>query len=97
MQFEANKTDNVIQFAVALYPLGGDPPSAEAFFQAYLALPVVLAFWIGGYFWKRTGWLRTRQMDVNTNRRAVDWDRVNGEKARVAAMPAWRRFMHLFF
>ena len=52
-------------------------------------------FWIGGYFWKRSGWLRTAQMDVNTNRRVVDWERINGEKARVAAMPAWRRIMHL--
>ncbi|KAL8787313.1 MAG: hypothetical protein Q9213_002304 [Squamulea squamosa] len=87
----------VAQLAVALYPLGGDPPSAEAFFQAYLALPVVLVFWIGGFVWKRAGWLRTQQMDVNTNRRVVDWDRINGEKARVAAMPAWRRTIHVCF
>ena len=88
-------TNEINQFAVALYPLGGDPPSAEAFFKAYLALPVVLVFWIGGYFWKRTGWLRTAQMDVNTKRRVVNWERINGEKARVAAMPMWRRIMHL--
>ncbi|KAL8689309.1 MAG: hypothetical protein Q9224_004667 [Gallowayella concinna] len=87
----------VAQFAVALYPLGGDPPSAEAFFQAYLALPIVLIFWAGGFIWKRAGWLRTQQMDVDTNRRVVDWERINGEKARVAAMPAWRRIMHMFF
>ncbi|KAL8978929.1 MAG: hypothetical protein Q9205_005614 [Flavoplaca limonia] len=86
----------VAQFAVALYPLGGDPPSAEAFFQAYLALPVVLAFWIGGYFWKRSGWLRTPQIDVNTNRRVVDWDRVNGEKARASSVPN-RRFFDAAF
>ena len=36
-------------------------------------------------------------MDVDTNRRVVDWDRINGEKARVAAMPAWRRAIHLVF
>ncbi|KAI4290604.1 MAG: hypothetical protein L6R35_000102 [Caloplaca aegaea] len=87
----------VAQFAVALYPLGGDPPSAEAFFQAYLALPVVLLFWAGGFFWKRAGWLRTPQIDVNTNRRVVDWERVNGERQRVAAMPAWRRILRLLF
>ncbi|KAI4243464.1 MAG: hypothetical protein L6R40_003466 [Gallowayella cf. fulva] len=85
------------QFAVALYPLGGDPPSAEAFFKAYLALPIVLIFWIGGFIWKRAGWLRTNQIDVDTNRRVVDWDRITGEKKRVAAMPMWRRIMHLFF
>ncbi|KAL8908337.1 MAG: hypothetical protein Q9207_000865 [Kuettlingeria erythrocarpa] len=87
----------VAQFAVALYPLGGDPPSAEAFFQAYLALPVVLLFWAGGYFWKRQGWLRTHQMDVSTNRRTVEWESINAEKKRVAAMPAWRRIMHMLY
>ncbi|KAL8653796.1 MAG: hypothetical protein Q9226_003696 [Calogaya cf. arnoldii] len=70
----------IAQFAVALYPVGGDPPSAEAFFKSYLAAPVVLVFWAGGYFWKRSGWLRTAQMDVNTNRRVVDWDRINAHK-----------------
>ncbi|KAL8958227.1 MAG: hypothetical protein Q9193_004676 [Seirophora villosa] len=87
----------VAQFAVALYPLGGAEPSAEAFFQAYLALPVVLVCWAGGFFWKRVGWLRTAQMDVNSNRRVVDWERINGEKQRVAAMPAWRRAIHRIF
>ncbi|KAL9024311.1 MAG: hypothetical protein Q9196_006607 [Gyalolechia fulgens] len=87
----------VAQFAVALYPLGGADPSAEAFFKAYLALPVVLVFWAGGFFWKRAGWLRTHQIDVNMHRRAVDWERINGEKQRVAALPAWRRILHVVF
>jgi yeast amino acid transporter len=38
------------QFYVAVQPL-----DAEAFFESYLALPVVLFFWIVGYIWKREG------------------------------------------
>lgn len=73
----------VAQFWVAAFPIG-DPPSAESFFQAYLAAPVVLVFWAGGYIWKRKGWLRTAQMDVDTGRRFVDpaWEEeLRAEKA----------------
>lgn len=87
----------IAQFAVALYPLGGAPPSAEAFFKAYLALPVVLLFWAGGFVWKRAGWLRTHQIDVDFNRRVVPWDKIRAERERVAAMPLWRRGMHMLY
>ncbi|KAF2752861.1 AAT family amino acid transporter [Pseudovirgaria hyperparasitica] len=39
----------VFQFYVALFPIGGDPPDAEAFFGAYLAAPITLALFVG---WK---------------------------------------------
>jgi amino acid transporter len=70
---------------------------AEGFFKAYLALPVVMFMWLVGYFWKRTGWLKLSQIDVDNGRRAVNWDRINGEKQRIAAMPAWRRLIHMLF
>lgn len=85
------------QFYTALYPIGVSEPSAEAFFKAYLALPVVLLFWAAGYAWKREGWLKTSQIDVDTGRREVDWDRINTHKAKVAAYPAWRRVLHACF
>ncbi|KAJ4394839.1 Amino-acid permease inda1 [Gnomoniopsis smithogilvyi] len=71
--------------------------TAEDFFMAMLALPVVLVFWVVGYFWKRSGWLRTVDMDVDTGRRQHDWDEINRYKARVAAMPAWRRLIWKWF
>lgn len=49
--------------------------SAEDFFSAMLALPVVIVFWVIGYFWKGKGWLRTVDMDVDTGRREHDWKR----------------------
>jgi amino acid transporter len=71
--------------------------TAEGFFKSYLALPVVILFWIIGYLWKRTGWLRTSQIDVDTGRRPVDWDEINGFRAKLAAQPAWKRILHHVF
>ncbi|KAF4591535.1 Amino-acid permease inda1 [Ophiocordyceps camponoti-floridani] len=68
--------------------------TAEGFFKSYLAVPVVIVFWIGGYLWKRTGWLRTHQIDVDTGRRELDWDEIRAYRERVATWPAWRRLLH---
>lgn len=71
--------------------------TAESFFKSYLALPVVLFFWACGFAWKRTGWLTIPQMDVDTGRRELDWEVINAERARLAASPAWKRFLHHLF
>jgi amino acid permease len=89
----------IAQFYTALYPLGneGKIGTAEDFFKSYLALPVVLFFWVCGYAWKRTGWLRTHQIDVDAGRRPVNWDVINATKAEIAAYPAWKRvYFYLF-
>ncbi|KAH8593038.1 amino acid permease [Bisporella sp. PMI_857] len=87
------------QFYTALYPLGnnGKIGTAEAFFKSYLALPVVLFFWACGYLWKRTGWLRVSQIDVDTGRRPVNWDLINATKAQIASYPAWKRIFYYLF
>jgi yeast amino acid transporter len=56
-----------------------------------------MLFWIVGYFWKRSGWLTIDQIDVDTGRRALDWDAINAYRAEVASWPAWKRFMHKIF
>lgn len=85
----------IAQFYTAVWPLGGGVNDAEGFFQSYLAFFVVGFFWVCGYFWKRTGWLKLSQIDVDSGRRPVDWDRVMGERRRVAAMPKWRRILNV--
>lgn len=60
-------------------------------------MPVVIVFWIGGFLWKRTGWLRTDQIDVDTGRREHDWAVINEYRAKLAAMPAWKRIIHIVF
>ncbi|KAF5850381.1 hypothetical protein GGP41_002659 [Bipolaris sorokiniana] len=89
------------QFYTAVSPLnlpaGKKTGTASEFFEAYLAIFVVGAFWVAGYFWKREGWLRTAQMDVDTGRRELDWDLINKERAEIASWPAWKRFLHRIF
>lgn len=80
------------QFFVAIAPpFTSDLNDAEGFFKAYLALPVVLFFWVCGYLWKREGFLKLDQIDLDTGRREHDWEAINKYKARVATYPAWRR------
>jgi yeast amino acid transporter len=72
-------------------PIGENLGDAEGFFKSYLALPVVLFFWLCGWLWKRQGWLRTAQIDVDTGRRELDWDYINAQRAEMAAWPTWRK------
>ncbi|KAK4189810.1 amino acid permease/ SLC12A domain-containing protein [Podospora australis] len=88
----------IAQLYVAICPVKSDGfNDAEGFFKNYLALPVVIVFWIGGFIWKRTGWLRVSQIDVDTGRRELPWDEINEWRAQLAQMPAWKRIMHTFF
>jgi amino acid transporter len=60
-------------------------------------MPIVLAFWAGGYAWKRTGWLKLEQIDVDTGRRDLNWDEIHAYRAHVASLPSWKRvYYHLF-
>jgi len=62
-----------------------------------LALPVVIAFYIVGYIWKREAWLKTSQIDVDSGRREIDYEAFEKLKAKMAHWPAWRRVLdHLF-
>ena len=62
-----------------------------------MAFFVVLLFWAGGFFWKREGWLRVHQIDVDANRRELPWDEINEYRAHVATLPKWKRTMHAIF
>jgi len=81
-------------FYNAIAPPGPKLNDAEGFFASYLAFFVVILFWIIGFAWKRTGWLRTHQMDVDSGRRELDWEAIHAYRAEVAAWPAWRRALH---
>ncbi|TDZ25409.1 Amino-acid permease inda1 [Colletotrichum orbiculare MAFF 240422] len=87
----------IAQTYVAISPIGSDTNTAEGFFEAMLTVPVIIVFWIAGFIWKRTGWLRTHQMDVDTGRRELDWDEINRFKAEMATWPTWKRLMHKLF
>ncbi|KAK8927043.1 Amino-acid permease inda1 [Metarhizium anisopliae] len=86
------------QFFTALAPPGKDGlNTAEGFFKSYLAFPILIAFWAGGFVWKRTGWLRLDQIDVDTGRRELDWDQIRDYQAEIQSWPSWRRALHRVF
>ncbi|KAK7978482.1 Amino-acid permease inda1 [Apiospora saccharicola] len=87
----------VVQFYTAICPAGGGYNDAAGFFKAYLALPVLLVFWAGGFLWKRTGWLKLSQIDVDSGRRVLDWDEINAFRAKQATWPMWKRILKIFF
>ncbi|EHY54140.1 Amino-acid permease inda1 [Exophiala dermatitidis] len=72
----------IAQFYVAIWPPGGGVNSADGFFKSYLALPVVMFFWLCGYLWKRQGWLRLDQIDLDAGRRHIDWEAHHAEQER---------------
>jgi amino acid transporter len=84
----------VAQFYTAVSPIGADVGTAEGFFKSYLALPVVMFFWLCGYLWKRKAWLRTADMDVMSGRRELDWDYINAERAKHDSWPMWKKWWH---
>ncbi len=87
----------IAQFYVAVSPIGKSLNDAEGFFKTYLALPVVLVFWAGGWLWKRQGWLTLDKIDVDSHRRELPWDEIHAYRAELAAMPAWKRLFYTVF
>lgn len=87
----------IAQFFVAICPPSGGFNDVQGFFKSFLAFPLVIAFWIGGYVWKRRGWLRTAEIDVDTGRRELPWDEINEYRAKLAQMSAPRRLIHTVF
>jgi amino acid transporter len=58
---------------------------------------VVLAFWAGGWLWKGKGWLRTKDIDVDSNRRELPWDEIHAYRRELAAMPFMKRMYYTLF
>lgn len=85
------------QFFKSICPPKGGYGDAQSFFKDMLALPMVIFFWLCGYIWKRTGWIRIDQIDVDSGRRELDWDEIRGYRAELAAQPTWKRVLHIFF
>ncbi|KAG7893167.1 hypothetical protein KL936_001341 [Ogataea polymorpha] len=86
----------IAQFWIALFPVGGSP-NASDFFQAYLTVPVLIAFYVFYMVWKKTFlvYLRAHEIDVDTGRRELDLDLIRQEiaeeKAYMATKPLFYR------
>ena len=71
--------------------------NVENFFAVYLAVPVVLAFYIPYKIWKRTPFIRAHNMDLHTGIRDLNVaELIMEEKAERATWPAWKRVYKFF-
>lgn len=90
-----------MKFYTAVYdalpePSGGGA-GAEGFFLAYLAVPVVILFYIAGFIWKRATWVKIADIDIDSGRRAIDQVEHDAMRAKKAQWSGFRRFMDRIF
>lgn len=72
----------VVQFWVALFPIGSNgKPNATSFFQNYLGVFVILAFYIGHKIYSRNWklYVKLKDIDLDTGRRETNVDLMNYE------------------
>lgn len=66
--------------------------------MSYLAAPIVIAFWIAGYLWKRTLPRRASEIDLDTGRKTwLTVEEMRAYRAERATAPLWRRVVRALF
>ncbi|GEQ66658.1 hypothetical protein JCM33374_g321 [Metschnikowia sp. JCM 33374] len=88
----------IAQFWVALFPIGGSPNAAD-FFEDYLSVFVIFAFYIGHKIWKRNWklFIRAKDIDIDTGRRELDLDLLKQEIAEEKAVMATKPFYYRLY
>jgi amino acid transporter len=86
----------IAQFWTGAWPVGygtkGASGQATNFFQAYLAAPIVILFYIGYKLWFRTPFMRCKDMDLKTGMRELNLpELIAEEKAERSAWPMWKK------
>ena len=76
----------IAQFYVALFPVGGAPPDAKAFFEAYMAAPFLVVLYLGWkiYSWiyipeHRPLWVAIKDIDIYTGMRHEQRELISGQ------------------
>lgn len=91
----------IAQFYVAIWPIGGTTGPrdvVESFFKAYLAVPVMLIFWIAGYAWQQRRPLRASEIDLDTGRKSwLTVEQMREYRAERAAAPWHIRTYRILF
>lgn len=86
-----------MKFYIAICPVQGGFNDVKGFFKSYLALPVVLFCWACGYAWKRKGWLKLDEIDIDSGRREMDWATFNAEIERRKNLSFFKRLYYRLF
>ncbi|KAI9695119.1 MAG: glyceraldehyde-3-phosphate dehydrogenase 1 [Bogoriella megaspora] len=84
------------QFWTGFAPVGYKDNTAgentENFFEAYLAAPIIIVFYIAYKFWYRTPFIRSHDMDLITGVRDLNIaELIAEEKVERAAWPRWKK------
>jgi amino acid transporter len=86
----------IAQFYIAVFPIGASP-SAEAFFQAYLAAPILIVFYLVWKIWKRPPFMRPSTIDLVTGRRFLDTEELIAEERNERMnWPLWKKLYFTF-
>lgn len=92
----------VAQFWIALYPVGGDPPSAYNFFISYLGGVILIVFYLGHKVWQRN-WIfqiPAGTIDIDTGRRETDLELLKEQlrmsRAALRSRPWYIRFYRVW-
>jgi amino acid transporter len=86
----------VAQFWTAMWPQGGKT-TATGFFSSYLAVPIVIAFYVPYKLYYKTPFVRAKDMDLVTGRRELDISAILAEeRAERATWPAWKKWYRVF-
>ena len=70
---------------------------AYDFFLSYLAAFVVIGLYIIGYAWKREGWVRLDQIDLDSGRRMPDPELHRQITEEKKTWSVWKRFYKRLF
>ncbi|KAL1304970.1 hypothetical protein AAFC00_003876 [Neodothiora populina] len=91
----------IAQFWTGFAPIGYADMTADElvknWFEAYLAAPVVIAFYLGYKIWYRTPFVRSHNMDLHTGIRELNLaELLAEERAEQAAWPKWKKVYKIF-
>ena len=87
----------VLQFWIGFQPIGYETntpvQNVIAFFQSYMAVPVVLLCYIPYKIWYRTPFMRIEDMDLSTGMRELNLlELLADERKEQAEWPRWKRW-----
>ncbi|KAH8830166.1 APC amino acid permease [Flagelloscypha sp. PMI_526] len=89
------------QFYLAIWPIGGGgspAERAESFFLAFLAVPIVILFTIGGLVWKKAWPRKIMEIDLDSGRKSwLTVEDMRAYRAERAAAPLHVRIFRLLF
>ncbi|KAK1230652.1 Amino-acid permease inda1 [Marasmius sp. AFHP31] len=91
----------IAQFYIALWPIGFEGTGierAQSFFKSYMAMPIILLFWVVGYAWKKTKPKRAHEIDLDSGRKSFyTVEEMRAYRAERRKAPWYLRVFRLMF